>query len=217
MHPGGGNASSPRGKSNELGAAPLATDGPTPLVDALVERALARTVRLCVPGHGGGQDSPPAMRRALRAASLWALDYTEVPGLDDLAWPHGPIHEAEILLAEAFEATGAAILVGGSTAGILASLLALCEAGRTVALGRTSHRSVYAALALGQLEPAFLTEGVDAATGYSLGLGCVALEEIVRLRPSVVVVSVESGLPRSRALPSRGRCSARSWRPSSSL
>lgn len=129
------------------------------------------------------------MRRALRLASLWALDYTEVPGLDDLAWPHGPIRDAETLLAEAFEAEGAAILVGGSTAGILASLLALCEAGTTVALGRTSHRSVYAALALGQLEPAFLTERTDAATGYSLGLGRRALEEIARLRPSVVVVT----------------------------
>jgi arginine/lysine/ornithine decarboxylase len=139
-----------------------------PLLEALEERVRANPVRLCVPGHGGGAYAPAAFARALARHGPWALDWTEVPGLDDLAWPSGPIAEAEALLARHFGAEGAAILVGGSTAGILASVIAFAGRG-PVALAPGSHRSVYGALALARVAPSFLPERVDARTGLSLG------------------------------------------------
>ncbi len=112
-----------------------------------------------------------------------------MPGLDDLAWPHGPIADAERALADAFAARGAAILVGGSTVGILAALLALAG-GRTVALGPTQHRSVYAGLVLAGAEPSYLPERTDVATGLSLGLDVASsVAELARLRPAAVIVA----------------------------
>lgn len=128
------------------------------------------------------------MSHALHRYGLWSLDWTEVPGLDDLAWPSGPIREAERRFADAFGAAGAALLVGGSTAGLLAAVLAFGAETRPLGLGRTNHRSVYGAMALGGFRPLFLDELRDAATGYSLGLGPDALEAIRRERPSLVVV-----------------------------
>lgn len=157
------------------------------MVRALEAHAAARPLRLCVPGHGGGAYRSPALERALARHGVWALDWTEVPGLDDLAWPHGPIRAAEAALAEAFGAFGAAILVGGSTAGILATILAFGR-GRDVALGPTQHRSVYAALALAGARPLFLPERVDAATGLVLGLEPEAAARAITLgRPALVV------------------------------
>jgi arginine decarboxylase len=154
----------------------------------MAERAAAAPLRLCVPGHGGGGYAPYALKRALERHGVWALDWTEVPGLDDLAWPHGPIRDAEARLAEAFGADGAALLVGGSTAGILAAILALAPRAR-VALGPTHHRSVYAALALAGARPVFLPEVADPETGYSLGLGEAAAAIVERERPALVVVA----------------------------
>ncbi len=156
---------------------------------AVLARTRAQPLRLCVPGHGGGAYAPGGLARALRRHGVWQLDWTEVAGLDDLAWPQGPIRDAESALAEAFGAAGAAILVGGSTAGILAALLAFA-AGRTVAMAPGQHRSVYAALALASAEPLFLPEWVDRATGLALGPSPrAAAARIAGARPAVVVVA----------------------------
>jgi len=160
-----------------------------PLLAAVETRAAAGALRLCVPGHGGGAYAPAALRRALRRYGLFGLDWTEVPGLDDLAWPEGPIRDAEARLAERFGAAGAAILVGGSTAGLVASLIALSGTDRPIALGPGQHRSIYAGLALSGATPAFLPEAADPATGYPLGLAETAPAEIARVRPAVVVVA----------------------------
>lgn len=159
-----------------------------PLVRALETRVARNPLRLCVPGHGGGVYAPEALARAVARAGIWRLDWTEVAGLDDLAWPHGPIRAAEEALAGAFGADQAAILVGGSTAGILAAVLAFA-AGGAVAMAPSQHRSVYAALALGRARPVFLPEDVDQASGLVLGLRAdEAARAIAESRPDVVLV-----------------------------
>ena len=147
-------------------------------------------MRLCVPGHGGGAYAPAALERALERFDAWQLDWTEVAGLDDLAFPSGPIQAAERRLAAAFGAHDAAILVGGSTAGILAAVLA-CARGARVAMAPTQHRSVYAALALAGAEPVFLPERTDPATGLALGVdwGAGAAETLRATRPALAIVA----------------------------
>ena len=54
----------------------------------------------------------------------FAIDTTELTGLDDLHVPEGPIREAELLLANLHKVQKSYFLVNGSTTGNLAMIMA---------------------------------------------------------------------------------------------
>lgn len=138
-----------------------------PLFDALV--AYARQVKAAfhVPGHKMGAAAPPAFVEYLGSQTL-AIDLTEAPGLDDLHAPEGVIAEAQALAADAFGAAATFFLVGGTTAGLHALILAACQPGEVLALPRNAHRSVLGALILSGAQPSWvhvsLHEELDVAT-----------------------------------------------------
>ena len=138
-----------------------------PLFDAV--RAYAQQVRapMHVPGHKLGRAAPAPWREFVGEAAL-SIDLTEAPGLDDLHAPEGVIAEAQALAAEAFGANRSFFLVGGTTAGLHALILAACQPGATVAVPRHAHRSVLGALILAGANPAWVRvafhEELDIAT-----------------------------------------------------
>ena len=82
-------------------------------------------------------------------------DYTEIDGFDNLYDAQGMIAESERRAAELFGADRTFFLVNGSTAGILASVLAAGEGDDDrrplLIIGPDCHKSVYNALKLGKL------------------------------------------------------------------
>ena len=97
----------------------------------------------------------------------YGLDFTEIDDLDDL-------HEAsahpdrDSILAEAmrraarlFGTKRSFILVGGSTSGLIGSILACTKRGDRVLIPRNCHKSVYNALALAGLNPVYIYPSVD--------------------------------------------------------
>lgn len=137
----------------------------------LYEAARAFRDRVCapfhVPGHKLGAAAPPALQNELGGAL--GLDLTEVPGLDDLHAPEGVIAEAEALAAEAFGAAASHFLVGGTTAGLHALLLAAVRPGEAILVPRNAHRSILGALILAGARPVWapvkLHPELDLATG----------------------------------------------------
>ncbi len=101
---------------------------------------------------------PGHKRKALTGEmwdTLFSRDVTEVPGTDDYHHPAGPILLSQREAAAVYGTAFSHYLVGGSTAGILASVLALTElykkdhADKPVFLvGKNSHRSVFHSLRL---------------------------------------------------------------------
>jgi len=87
---------------------------------------------------------------------LYRYELTELPGLDDLAEPTGAINNAQKLAARYFGAEHTFFLVNGSTAGIIASIMATCGEGEKILLPRNIHRSVVAALIFSGAEPIFV-------------------------------------------------------------
>ena len=109
---------------------------------------------------------------------VWQHDLPEIPELDNLFAPEGPIQEAETLAAQAFSgAQRTWFLVNGSTAGVLAALLAVVRrhqqqqqqqqqpdgASRIskVLLPRNVHKSAINGLILAGAEPVFLSPVYD--------------------------------------------------------
>ncbi len=113
-------------------------------------------LRLHVPGHKGGTGAPPPLRSRWGEA-LFRDDLTEVPGLDDLSSPAGPIAESQRLTARAFGARDAYYLVQGTTGGLVALLLAAARASGAAAfvVPRFCHRALVSASILAGLEPLF--------------------------------------------------------------
>ncbi len=123
------------------------------------------------PGHKGR-----ALSREMQAifADSLRCDLTEIPGLDDLHSPSGPISKAQTLAALAFGATHSFFLVGGASAGVLASLGALPR-GQKIAICRNAHRSAVSALRVSGGTPVWVPPCREPDMFVSLPCGLDAL------------------------------------------
>lgn len=149
-----------------------------PLFEALAAHAGRREASFHVPGHKSGH-SLAAERDDTAAAYLrgaMAIDYTEIAGLDDLHDPTGVIRQAEELAADCFGAEETHFLVGGSTAGNLAMILAVCAPGDLLIVQRNVHKSVVHGLMLAGARAVFLPPRWDAASGIAAGVSAADVD-----------------------------------------
>ncbi len=131
------------------------TQTATPIWDALLRHWEKERVSVHVPGHKAGEGLPDDF--ASHARYLARLDATELPGLDDLHAPRGAILHAEQLAARAWGSDCTFFLVGGSTAGNLAALLATLRPGDQVLVPRNAHQSVWHGLKLARAQAIVVT------------------------------------------------------------
>lgn len=101
-----------------------------------------KPVRMHMPGHKGRRQR-------------YKYDITEIVGADNLHDPKGIIREAQDKAAEIYGAEETIFLVGGSTAGIQASILAALEENDKILIPINSHRAVYPALGFAKANPIF--------------------------------------------------------------
>ncbi|WP_068675877.1 aminotransferase class I/II-fold pyridoxal phosphate-dependent enzyme [Oceanobacillus sp. Castelsardo] len=135
----------------------------TPLFSLLDKFAMKHSTSFHVPGHKNGEIF-------LEFASSYfqqvlKLDVTELPGLDDLHAPTGAIQEAEQLAADFFKSNHTFFLVGGSTAGNLAMIMACVQSGDKVIVQRNSHKSIMHGLELSGAKPIFIAPEFDKEVG----------------------------------------------------
>lgn len=159
---------------------------PTPLYDALRALADTRPLRLDMPGHHGAP---------LPGGFPWpsGLDFTEHAATGDL-YGDGPdaIQAAEALWAARFGFDSCLFLTGGSTQGVHAGLALLAGTGGAVAIDRGSHRSVYHALALLDLNPVFLPRPWLEGEGVAGPVPPEAVAAALDARPDIKTVCITS-------------------------
>lgn len=159
----------------------------TPLFAALKAYAARVRAPLHVPGHKMGRGAPAEWREFLGPNAL-AIDLTEAPGLDDLHAPEGVIAEAQELAARAFGAWRSYFLVGGTTAGLHALILAACRPGEAIAVPRNAHRSVLGALILAGARPRWVRVAFDPELGIATGPVLPSLKEALPGAAAAVLV-----------------------------
>lgn len=162
----------------------------TPLVEKLISHAAKSPVSFHVPGHKG---STVWMKCG---TSFWdkftKYDVTELPGMDNLHSATGVIKEAQYLAAQAYGVQDTFFLVNGSTAGVLASLLAVTQPGDTVLVDRHCHSSVLNGVTLGRLKPIFIGRPVDGNTGIALSVDPVAIKRTFESSRGIKAVIITS-------------------------
>ncbi|MBS3678645.1 aminotransferase class I/II-fold pyridoxal phosphate-dependent enzyme [Ornithinibacillus massiliensis] len=126
-----------------------------PLLEQLITFNKQNPLSFHVPGHKHGDILSKAAEPYFK--SILPIDLTELSGLDDLHAPQGVINEAQRLAAEYFGADHTFFLVGGSTAGNLAMILATCAPGDKIIVQRNSHKSIMNGLELSGAKPILIS------------------------------------------------------------
>ncbi|WP_240633495.1 aminotransferase class I/II-fold pyridoxal phosphate-dependent enzyme [Paenibacillus montanisoli] len=143
-----------------------------PLFEALTALQRSGPASYHVPGHKYGQslirltDMNEDAIKSYRG--IMAIDVTELSITDDLHAPSGIIEEAQTLAANAFGADKTFFLVGGSTSGNLAMILAVCRPLDLIIVQRNAHKSVLNALKLAGARAVFMMPQRDLESNLSL-------------------------------------------------
>lgn len=151
-----------------------------PLVTALRRHGRGERLSFHTPGHKGRPD--------WNLACDPAWDVTELPGLDDLHAPSGPIAEAQELCARLYGADHSFFLVNGSTVGMQALCLAALNPGDEVILPRHVHRSAVAGLVLSGAVPRWIPSRWEESLHVPYGPAPEDLERLIRECPQARAV-----------------------------
>ena len=161
-----------------------------PVYEALELFRKNRIVPFDVPGHKRGRGNPELVE--LLGQQCVGLDVNSQKCLDNLCHPISVIREAEELAAEAFHATYAFLMVGGTTASVQAMVLSACKQGDKIILPRNVHRSVINALVLNGAIPVYVNPDVDEKLGIALGMKVEQVECAIRENPDAVAILVNN-------------------------
>ncbi|XP_059635769.1 uncharacterized protein LOC132277948 [Cornus florida] len=126
----------------------------TPLLSALKASAAEDVASFNFPAHNRGQGAPSSLTQLIGMR----------PFLHDLPEPfvpEGPILDAQKQAAKLFGASQTWFLVGGTTCGIQAAIMATCSPGDTLILPRNSHISAISAMVLSGALPKYIIPGYD--------------------------------------------------------
>ncbi|MBO0678445.1 aminotransferase class I/II-fold pyridoxal phosphate-dependent enzyme [Mycolicibacterium sp. S2-37] len=136
-----------------------------PLADALRRFVERDQAPFYSPGHKGGRTLDPWLRDHIAA-----VDLNNLPDLDTLHCPTGPILQAESLIADAWGVGASFMLVQGSTGGNIAVALSALRPGDRVLVQRNAHKSVLAGLVQSGAHPVWLAPQWDPGFGVAHGL-----------------------------------------------
>jgi len=153
-----------------------------PLLEALKRHAQEQIISFHMPGHKGGKGIDQELGEWLGEGTL-AIDLTEIPGTDDLHRPESIIKEAQELAAKAFGAEHSFFLVNGTSCGIQAMLMAVCNPGEKIIVPRNVHRSILGGIILTGAWPVYLAPEIDEEWGIALGVTPQKIEEALITYP----------------------------------
>ena len=138
------------------------------------------------PGHKSGHLIPSALKEAWGEA-VWHYDLTEVPGLDNLAHPEAALKESMEEWARERECAYVQYLLGGTSLGLKAAILALCR-GKEVFVPRHAHGSIYQGIVLAGATPVPLEVEFDPELGIPLGVAPETFQEALCCHPDCKVM-----------------------------
>lgn len=161
-----------------------------PICEALEKFKKKRVVPFDVPGHKRGRGNPELCE--LLGEQCVGLDVNSMKPLDNLCNPISVIAKAEELAADAFSASHAFLMVGGTTSAVQAMVLSVCKEGDKIILPRNVHKSVINALILCGAVPVYVNPDTHPDIGVSLGVPVQKIERAILENPDAVAVLVNN-------------------------
>ncbi len=161
-----------------------------PILEALERLKKRRVVPFDVPGHKRGRGNQELVD--FLGEKCVGIDVNSMKPLDNLCHPISVIKEAEALAAEAFGASHAFFMVGGTTSAVQSMVLSVCQEGDKIILPRNVHKSVINALVLCGATPVYVNPEVEPDLGIPLGMQVSEVERAILENPGAVAVLVNN-------------------------
>lgn len=161
----------------------------TPILDALIRHSQVSKIPLHVPGHKQGALMPDDFASWLGHGAK--LDVTELPGLDNLQNPEGCIQESQQLTADYYGSDACFYSVNGSTACVMAAIMAIAPRGGRVLFVNPIHLSAWRGLILADATAQFLSVEIDPQTKVALAPTAEAVQAALHVgpRPNLVYLT----------------------------
>jgi len=160
----------------------------TPLFDALMNYVNEGTIPFHVPGHKQGRGNQ--VLTSILGSTTMAMDLTCMEDLDNICNPKSVIKEAEKLAADAYKADNAFFLVNGTTSGIQAMIMSVCNPGDKIILPRNAHKSAIGGIIISGAHPIYIEPEIDPFLGIAMGVTPVKVREALELHPDAKAVFV---------------------------
>ena len=158
----------------------------TPLFDAVKRYVEEKVIPFDVPGHKHGNGLPELVEyigeRALQ------MDANSMADLDYANNPTGVIYEAEKLLAHAFGAQNAYFLVNGTSAGVQAMIMSVCEPGDKIIIPRNAHKSTFGGIILSGAIPVYIQPEINEKLGIAMGITEENFKKTIKEHPHAKAV-----------------------------
>lgn len=158
----------------------------TPLFDAVKKYIDNEVVPFHVPGHKRGRGIPELMDYV--GEKVLRMDVNGMKDLDFFNNPYGVILEAERLFAEAFKAKEAFFLVNGTTSGIQAMIMSICDPGDEIILPRNAHKSAISGIILSGAIPIYVEPEINKEIGIANGVSVEKIKEAIKTHSNAKAV-----------------------------
>lgn len=159
----------------------------TPIYSALLEYRNSNIVHFDVPGHKKNKNCFLAQ---CMGEEIVSFDANSTKALDMLSHPVGIIAEAEELLADAYGADNAFMLVNGSTFGVQAMILSVCSPKDKIIIPRNIHKSVINAIILSGATPVFMQPEIDYNYGIANGVKVETVKKTIKMHPDAKAIFI---------------------------
>lgn len=149
----------------------------TPLFDALKAYQERNVIPFDVPGHKHGAGLKEFGEFV--GNKVLQIDVNSMKPLDNLNNPTSVIKEAEDLAAEAYWADHSFFLVNGTTSGVQAMIMSVCEPGDKIIMPRNAHKSAINGLILSGAIPVYIQPEINERLGIAMGVTIENVEKAI--------------------------------------
>ncbi len=160
-------------------------------LDFLLQHAAKDPVSFHMPGHKGSQ----LYRRFGYENFLdnfMDCDITEIPGADNLFQTEGILQATRERYGKLYETEYSYMLINGTSGGIIAAILASVKEGGTLIMARNCHKSVFNALGLGGMQPAYIYPELLEEYGISGEVTPQEVERAIQANPEAGAIILPS-------------------------
>ncbi len=162
-----------------------------PLLNQLKKLAQNPDIPFYAPGHKRGKGISKYLVNLL-GKKVFKTDLPELPELDNLFAPESVIKEAQNLASQTFGADQTWFLVNGSTCGIIASILAICNPNDKIILPRNCHQSAISGLILSGVIPIFINPEYNSEYDIAYNITPEAVKIALETHPDAKAVFMVS-------------------------
>lgn len=160
----------------------------TPLFDAVKRYVSNGVIQFHVPGHKQGRGISEFKEYV--GERVLQMDANGMEDLDYANNPTGVILQSQNLLADAYGADKAYFLVNGTTSGVQAMIMSVCEPGSKIIIPRNAHKSTIGGIILSGAIPVYVQPAINTRLGMAMGVTTENIEKAIKDNPCAKAVFV---------------------------